>query len=427
MKLTKREKGLLIGLSLIVVIGGYYNFLFKPQISKIKGLENEVNKHRARIEQIKIDSAENSQVNKDYKKMNAKIKTTTERLFPSIKQEKIIVILDDFISKSNLDGISISFSEISVDGVEVKKEEVKDMSYLLKTLAEEYIDPKNKNSEASDNKNTETKSNDSEKIEKMTATINYKGKYNDIKNFISEIEKYDKKIIMSNITFSKSGSGKKSESSSEYEDSQSTTTSSNEEDSISGSIALDFYSVPKIHNQDAEYLKWDFKNGYGKDDPFLEFSGYTSKNSSDAKKEAIQTTDFIMGVKPISSDLPSVILGRAMDKLGKTYVYADNEQFENVEFQLIQEGKKYFYKYKTESENYPKNYDTEKEEFNPHGNNVNLNIISNIRNDEDDNSGVNLTLINKTNLNLNVAINYDDKKKPRVKIVKKSGNITIIK
>lgn len=116
-----------------------------------------------------------------------------------------------------------------------------------------------------------------------------------------------------------------------------------------------------------------------------------------------------------------------MDKLGRSYVYADNQNFENVEFQIVQVDKKYYYKYKTQAEAYPKDYDNDMIEFDPHGTTVNLNIISNKRNSAEDTSGINLSLINKTNLKLNVNVDYEDTKNPRVKVVNKLGSVKVIK
>ena len=415
MKLSTREKIMLIVLGLMIVVGGYYKFMLSPQITKLKTTKQEVIDKRAEHERVKLEISENSPIYKEFKIINAKIKSMTKPLFPSINQEKIIVILDDILEKSNLEGNSITFSDIDVNEINIEKEEEKDNNYLIKNLLEEYKgkkkEKKDEDSDENEEENQDSQENKKE-TEKMTATIIYKGKYKELITFLDEIEKYDKKILVNNIKISKP---KQSDTDEEG--------IVNDRNSIKGSIALDFYSIPKIHEQDEEYLKWDFDNGYGKDDPFVPFSGYSEYN----KNNKIVNNDFIMTVKPISSDLPTVILGRAMDKLGRSYVYADNQTFENVEFQLIQVDKKYYYKYKTQREAYPKDYENDMIQFDPHGTTVNLNIISNKRNSDEDNSGVNLSLINKTNLKLNVKVDYEDTKNPRVKVVNKLGNVKVIK
>ncbi|SHH46262.1 hypothetical protein [Tepidibacter thalassicus] len=407
MKLTKREKVMLIILGGLIIIWGYYKLILNPKLEKLNQLEREVIEERTNVEKIKIEISPNSPVYKEFKIINDKVSRSTKYLFPVINQEKIIVILDDLLAKSKLDATSISFSEIGVNEVDVKKSEEKNKGFLIKNLVEEYKGNRKKEiSQTNNDKDKNLEEKDKNELEKMTVTINYKCKYKNIIDFISKLEGYDKKIIINNISIS---SVNKSEE--------------NNENEVKGSISLDFYSLPKIHKQDEEYLKWDFNSGYGKNDPFVPYAGYSEYTSG----KKFERNDFIMTVKPISSDLPTVILGRAMDKLGRSYVYADNPGFEDVEFQLIQIGKKYYYKYKTQQESYPNNYESDMIEFNPHGTTVNLNIVSNKRNSEEDNSGVNLSLINKTNLKLNVKIDYEDDKKPRVNIVNKIGNVKVIK
>lgn len=412
MKLTTREKIMLIVLGLMLIIGGYYKFILSPQLTKLDNMKQEVIDKKAEVERVKLEISENSPVHKNFKIINAKIKSMTKPLFPSINQEKIIVILDDMLEKSNLEGNSISFSDIDVNEIDVKKEEEKDKDYLIQNLSEEYKGNKKVKKDEANNEDQQDSDENANETEKMTATISYKGKYKDLINFLEQIETYDKKILVNNISISKSKENNIDE--------EGIVT---EENSITGSIALDFYSVPKIHEQDEEYLKWDFDNGYGKDDPFVPFSGYSEYNENNN----VVNNDFIMTVKPISSDLPTVIMGRAMDKLGRSYVYADNQNFENVEFQIVQVDKKYYYKYKTQGESYPKDYENDMMEFDPHGTTVNLNIISNKRNSDEDTSGINLALINKTNLKLNVNVDYEDTKNPRVKVVNKLGNVKVIK
>ncbi|MEJ8554510.1 hypothetical protein [Tepidibacter sp. Z1-5] len=409
MKLSKREKIMLIVLGLMLIIGGYYKFILSPHFTKLDNIEQEVIDKKAEVERVKLEISKNNPVYKNFKIINAKIKSMTKPLFPSINQEKIIVILDEMLKESNLEGNSISFSEIDINEIDVKKEEKKDKDYLIKSLSEEYKGNKKVKNDEANNEDQEENSNETEK---MTATISYKGKYKDLISFLERIETYDKKILINNISVSKSKENNTDE--------EGIVT---KENSITGSIALDFYSVPKIHEQDEEYLTWDFDNGYGKDDPFVPFSGYSEYNENDN----VVNNDFIMTVKPISSDLPTVIMGRAMDKLGRSYVYADNQNFENVEFQIIQVDKKYYYKYKTQGESYPKDYENDMIEFDPQGTTVNLNIISNKRNSTEDTSGINLSLINKTNLKLNVNVDYEDTKNPRVKVVNKHGSVKVIK
>lgn len=116
---------MLIVLGLILIIGGYYKFILSPQLTKLDNIKQEVIDKKAEVQRVKLEISENSPVYKEFKIINAKIKSMTKPLFPSINQEKIIVILDDMLGKSNIEGNSISFSDIDVNEIDVKKAEKK--------------------------------------------------------------------------------------------------------------------------------------------------------------------------------------------------------------------------------------------------------------------------------------------------------------
>ena len=88
------------------------------------------------------------------------------------------------------------------------------------------------------------------------------------------------------------------------------------------------------------------------------------------------TSDFIASVKSITSDLPTIMIGKANDDLRTTYVYADSNSEENVEMILTQDGDKYYYKYKTSKGTFPANYNGLGAEFVPTSKNIVLNVLS---------------------------------------------------
>ncbi|WP_432665234.1 hypothetical protein R9X47_03075 [Wukongibacter baidiensis] len=414
MKLTKREKILLLSLGVLILIVGYYKFILAPQLVRIKELKAEVEDYSKKAQKAKIAVSPNNKIHKDFKIMNSKIIYGSQRLFPRIIQEKYITIIDEMAEKANIKVSSIGFTNEEINRIETRKMEDGNQMYHLKQLVEEYHGEFNvssnseKDSGEKSNENKEN-SNSSEEdlktqLETMTATINFEGKYENIIAFIKSVEALDKKIIVKNLSLSNP-----------------------EEGPMVGNILLDFYAVRKLKpsDQDESYLKWDIEDEYGRENPFNPFSGYVGTDNNDSKTASRERYDFIMTVKPITSDLPTIIIGKTKDTAMRSYVYADNPSFEDVEFQILQEGDKYYYKYKTKSDSYPEDYDGNRVEFKPNGKELKLNIISHERNSKDDNSGVNMALINKSNLRLSVKIDYDDSKKSRVNILKKIGNISV--
>ena len=113
MKVTKREQ-MLLGALLIVLLGYcFYNFVYTKQNQKITELKASRDTYSQKWEQVKAKIASKDKKNEQYKILNAKILSKTDMLFPSIKQEEIIVILDKMIKESNLQADVLGFSEVS--------------------------------------------------------------------------------------------------------------------------------------------------------------------------------------------------------------------------------------------------------------------------------------------------------------------------
>lgn len=408
MKLSNREKILLGSLGVLVLIVAYYQFVLTPQLSRIKELRTEVEQYTNKVNEIKLEISPQNKIHKEFKDLNSKIALSTDGLFPILIQEKFITIIDKLSKEAEIEAESIAFTEEEIDTVDYGNGSFGSQNYLLEELVVDYNeqskqqDNKGSKSQVNINKeNTEVGQKSEAKLEKMRTTISFTGNYEGFINFVKNIEDYQNNISIKSMSINKG-----------------------EEGHVTGNIVLDFYAVPKLHQQDDDYFKWDIKNIYGKDNPFKAFNGYTTSNSKSSRYYR-RNYDFFMTVKPITSDLPTVIIGKSKDTSMKTYVFAENKGFENVEFQIIKEDDKYYYKYKTQTESYPKNYDDKGIEFKPIRDSIEFYITTYKRNSSNDDTGVNLLVVNKSDLRLNVRIDHEDKKRPRVKIVRKIGDVFI--
>lgn len=422
MKRTKRENILLIILLVVALLAAYYKFILSGRLDKIKELRNKSSECTAEIQKLTNNAVQEKKLSKDIKIINAKVYQNVIELFPSIKQEKIIVILNDMIEKSGIqcDSFSISKPEFQKFKEETKTESKKPS--MLEGIVKEYKNldgaSNNKvenNSNRDSNKENKDNQNSSEKdakgdankenakkveaeAEKMTIGINFKGTFDNVMTFIDEVTNFDKRIIIKNISLTA------------------------DESNLAGNLTLEFYAVPKFsQEEDSEYLKWDFKNQYGKINPF--FDNSTAK--SEVTVETKRSYDFSMNVVPISSDLPTVILGKTKDSTKKSYVISDNAGIENVEISLTQAGGKYYYKYKNGKEAYPKDFSGKGADFTPIGDTINLSVFSCVRNSGEDIAGANVKIYNNTDKEVIVDIKYDDKDKPRVNVIKESGKIAV--
>ena len=426
LQLTKREKIMLGALGSLLLVGGYYQFILNPQLNGLKELQGAVKDYEQQVQQVKNEINPNSKVYKDFKILNQKIEGKTRRFFPEIIQERIITLIDEKIKQAQLETPTLVFTELEIAAVEIKREEPKNLNYQIKSMANAYKgikenqvqEPAQQSISSQENSGAQEESQNNEKdqgidsIEKMVVTTGFKGSYSALMNFIKAIESMDYKIIISGLNIARAESGE-----------------------LAGTMILDFYGLPKLHEQDAEYLTWNFSSPKGTNNPFASFAGYTVpvktenrvQNTAVEEKQEVQLVeeyDFLLIAKPIASDMPTVLMGRGNDSTASSYIYADNAGTENVELQVFEENGKYYYRYKTQYESYPKNYE-DRIAFIPKGKKIQLQVFSTPRKDASDKNAVGLSIVNETKLQLEVSVKNEDKRNPRIKFVSKLGNISI--
>ncbi|APC41496.1 hypothetical protein [Clostridium estertheticum] len=417
MKVTKREQ-VLIGVLLIVLLCyGFYNFVFLKQSQNIAELKASRDAYSQKWDQAKAKITSENEIKEQYKNLNSKIFNATGMLFPSLEQEKIIVILDKMIKDSNLQAYVLAFSEVSsgnnfVDTTKTvnNEDKTKNTTNKLDKLVNDF-------NGTSKNETNSKKTNDSKIIGayKMEVTLKFNGVYDELINFIAQVEDYDKKIIIKSITLTGA-----------------------EGSEVSGNITLEFYGVPKLNNNDD--FKWNYKKPNGSENPFFQSPTTSPTNNEITAKNGDKTvakdentvandnskSDFVLYAKPKTADLHTVTIEKGKDESKLSYIYVDNAGVELVEFYFTQIGTKYFYKYKTSKGTYPKDF-SKPIEFVPTGKNIALDIFSQKRGLGSDLSGVNINITNDTDKKVDVDILDDDKNKPRVKILKQIGDISVVR
>lgn len=427
MKISNREKIMLCILGIIIVGFCYYRFLYSFQtemIEKKTKQESEIKqKYAETMETIKSMEDRKS----DVKILKAKINDESISFYPIISEEHIIIELDKLLEENGLDG-GITFKPIISDSIEDSKKEIVSLGESsLQPIADKYKNitndtekvqqdtkldtsstnsqinnPNNNTNETNNSSNAKAKSDSKGKVKNTTqylkCEIKFNGNYEGIDKFLDAIDKNQRKIVVNSIKIS--------------EDTL---------DSVRGTINLEIYSVPKITDELQEYLKWELNNTYGKSVPF---SNGAASGSIDLNKD---TTDFVANVKPINSELPTITIGKADDKLRRTYIYADSNSEENVEMILTQNGDKYYYKYKTSKGAFPAKYNGLGVEFVPNSKNIVLSLLSEPRVTDNDNSNIKLKITNETDKLVEVNISNDDTDNPRVKIDGDGSNISVNK
>lgn len=426
MKISKREKLMLLVLGIFALGILYYQFGYTTLVKKVEektAQRNEIEeKYNKAMNTINSMESQKSKV----KILNAKINDEAAPFYPTISQEHIILEIDKLIEDSGLEG-GMTFETVEVTGVESLKKSENDKGLIESSLQDEadkykfkYGESKDnsnitseksnsgdsnksdQSSTSSDNSNTSKSKKDSKSDEQNTVTqlklnVDFNGSYENVVKFLKAIGEYDKKIPVCTINMS---------------------TKSLEE--VKGSVNMIIYSIPKINDEINEYLKWDLNNTYGKSQPFNVDSavGTGIKSNTDV-------SDFMVSVKSISSDLPTVMMGEANDELRTTYAYADGNNEQNAEIVLTKQEDRYYYKYKTSNDKIPENYNDLGNEFILNSENIVLNVLSESRVTSNDKSGLKLKIINNTDKLVMVDVSNDDTSNPRVSIDGDSKNISV--
>ena len=394
MKMSQREKNLLIIVSCVLVAVLYFQFIFVPKQDEIDQLENELFDVQTRYDQV-MQNINSLQSRKEkIKKITASISESTSTLYPTLIQEKIILALDELINETGVMA-TIGFSQISAQAVQpFTGGTYESPQSSLSSLANEYADLTTDETVMEESVKNDSLVTSNSTVEVMSIGLSFTGTYEVVKAFIDAIQSWEYNLVLSNLSL----------------------TPLNETE-VSGSTTLEFYAVPKLSDQDQEYLEWTLENTYGKELPFSSgaASGVYSSTMEQLLASGVKVYDFMMLVRSSASDLPAVTIGKALDESRESYLFTDKNEVEPVTITFKQEGEKYYYRYETSEGGYPSNEELGIE-FTPVNETIEMQIMSESRVEATDQVGVQLKVINETDLVVNIDIKDDDTVAPRLSV-----------
>jgi type IV pilus assembly protein PilO len=390
MRINKREKILLLVLVIVVLGYLFYNFIYLSNEEKIANLEAELEVKNTQVNELMQSIEESKNLNSKFKELNFEISDMSKIYLPDLDQEKLIVFIDKKIEEYNIETSNISFTDDSV--ITINKEQSSNEAgyrYRLEELKDIYFNNIVDNQGGEENQEGQLSQSNADNLQ---INLNFNSDYYDLLDFINDMQNNQFEITLSNLALTVG-----------------------ENNIIGGTISMDFYSIPKLHEHD--YMDWVWVDSIdsGRSNPFYE---------SDVQRDQYWTTryDFIMNVNPISSDLPTVTLGEVGDYNRESYVYVDRNGVEVVDVEIMQDGENYYYKYKTSMESYPLNYEEEWIEFVPENEYISMQVNSEPRSGADDESGVELNIVNESDIIFYVNILNEDIINPRIEY-EESGNV----
>ena len=116
MKISQRDKGILMIIIGITILFLYYQFIFLKDRSKVKQLSQNLAAIEMRHEQV-LENISTLQTRlKTIEQLSTSIAERTNQLYPTLIQEKIILELDQLLTNHQIQA-TISFSEIDAQPI----------------------------------------------------------------------------------------------------------------------------------------------------------------------------------------------------------------------------------------------------------------------------------------------------------------------
>ena len=212
MKITNRDKNLLLIIFLILVCALYYQFFFTPQNAKLTELKQQsedmntrLMNGQAKIQKIKI-------LNKNLEDEKKKILKIAQKYLVKVKQEDIILMINEFENKSSIGIEEITFTDPEDKGIILPEEKPQDgtADANQSANANQSADankqqtknnaqqPADANQQAGAN-TTESAKPDLSNIDLTVAKIKFKGTYTDLANLVKLVDENSKNIVSNEL------------------------------------------------------------------------------------------------------------------------------------------------------------------------------------------------------------------------------------
>lgn len=292
MKLTKRDKQLLIVLLIFGIVALYYQFVYLEQSSKLKELYDEKTSKELKLIEMRGKVAKLPAIDRELEEEKKDILPLVQKYLGDVNQEDLILMINDFESKSSIKIKEVSFSEVDDFDLVSKEETVKNET----TTSEQAQGNTDESSQAT----TDTSDTDQEKVNldniKMTNTeINFRGSYADISKFIKILDESSKSIVSNKLSIKKSEAGEGSE----------LAASSNPQDYVEGSLNLQFFRVYSVEKYAPTKESILVKNPVKKTNKTSPFIGY--KWAIDSLKYYDKTTGRVTRTVTDKEEINSII------------------------------------------------------------------------------------------------------------------------
>lgn len=190
-----------------------------------------------------------------------------------------------------------------------------------------------------------------------------------------------------------------------------------------GTVSINHYSIASSLLSTGPTVNIDLPTGVNN---IFDSASVVSNTHTQAANGSYILTDYdaCIIISPDKSTLDGVIVGTTNDSAAKDSLSTDENKTTDLTIIFNGSDGKYTISYVLGDKQYPaKNFD-KGVSFEP-GKTLDLLVVSSQRDNDKDKVAVNATIINNTDMELNVLVSGDDSSSPRFSAVKREGKITI--
>ena len=181
MKLNKRERNLLIGLGVVILLWAYYKFIILSQFKSLNEKQENRTHYENEITETQTIIASEKEIDNKFVYIDKELNILSKKYFSKIEQSQLILLINELLEGTGLFVQNISFSP------------------------------------------QRTESIGDAQVEVMSVTLPYESEYSSLLLFLERVRNHSPKIIIQNADI-----GIK------------------EKELLSGTILLDFYSLPDL-------------------------------------------------------------------------------------------------------------------------------------------------------------------------------------
>jgi len=256
-KITERDKKLLMVLGVVIIIALSYYVLYLPMSASLESLTADKEVMDQKVAAAKSDLENEQSIVKAYETQLANGMEASEAFFPGVYpyKEQYVLLVEKIVKGSGATLTNLEFSDPEVSGVVMPE----DNRYLLPayslqqeadTINQAYSDQLAKEIPTAAGTSQSTATTGEEKtlpadaVLRLPTTIEFTGSYAQYRTVVTSLEKLNRAIALEAVE------------------------AKEDEKGLKFILTVSFYAVEKVDNGEDTFNAWTIKGSYGKSDPF---------------------------------------------------------------------------------------------------------------------------------------------------------------